>query len=202
MWSARAKSLEILRRGCELNPDHREDRQWAIPLSYHDWFTFYADKIIKTKVVFSKCSMAENSRDIYRWLRTGWQLKDSLDIDYHGWALIPSHGENRQWNTFILPLSYHVPSQGEDRQWDTFILPLSYHDRPISFVWQGKGWQTSINMPYDSPYVWKLLRGHLSISIYGLNVSLPVHAKPWLSMHAHLNCQTHQFSYRVPNNNR
>ena len=29
VWSAR----EILRRGCELNPGHREDRQWAIPLS-------------------------------------------------------------------------------------------------------------------------------------------------------------------------
>ena len=31
-----AKSLEILRRGWELNPGHGEDRQWAIPLSYHD----------------------------------------------------------------------------------------------------------------------------------------------------------------------
>jgi len=37
VWSAREKSLEILRRGWELNPDHRKDRQWAIPLSYHDW---------------------------------------------------------------------------------------------------------------------------------------------------------------------
>ena len=36
----------------------------------------------------------------------------------------PGHREGRQWDTFILPLSYH----GEDRQWDTFILPLSYHD--------------------------------------------------------------------------
>ena len=35
--SAREKSLEILRRGWELNPGHGEDRQWAIPLSYHDW---------------------------------------------------------------------------------------------------------------------------------------------------------------------
>ena len=39
VWSAREKSLEILRRGWELNPGHREDRQWAIPLSYHDWLT-------------------------------------------------------------------------------------------------------------------------------------------------------------------
>ena len=35
--SAREKSLEILRRDWELNPGHRENRQWAIPLSYHDW---------------------------------------------------------------------------------------------------------------------------------------------------------------------
>ena len=36
VWSARENSLEILRRGWELNPGHRENRQWAIPLSYHD----------------------------------------------------------------------------------------------------------------------------------------------------------------------
>ena len=36
VWSAREKSLEILRRGWELNPGHGEDRQWAIPLTYHD----------------------------------------------------------------------------------------------------------------------------------------------------------------------
>jgi len=35
--SAREKSLEILRRGLELNPGHGEDRQWTIPLSYHGW---------------------------------------------------------------------------------------------------------------------------------------------------------------------
>jgi len=35
MWSAREKSFDILRHGWELNPDQREDRQWAIPLSYH-----------------------------------------------------------------------------------------------------------------------------------------------------------------------
>ena len=36
VWSAREKSLEILRHGWELNPGHGEDRQWAIPPSYHD----------------------------------------------------------------------------------------------------------------------------------------------------------------------
>jgi len=34
---SQAKSLEIFCHGRELNPCHREDRQWAIPLSYHDW---------------------------------------------------------------------------------------------------------------------------------------------------------------------
>jgi len=37
VWSAREKSLEILRRGWELNPGHGEDRQWDIPPCYHDW---------------------------------------------------------------------------------------------------------------------------------------------------------------------
>jgi len=39
LWSAREKSLEILRHGWELNPSHGEDRQWdalILPLSYHD----------------------------------------------------------------------------------------------------------------------------------------------------------------------
>ena len=41
--SAREKSLEILRRGWELNPGHGEDRQGAIPLSYHGWIcTLYS----------------------------------------------------------------------------------------------------------------------------------------------------------------
>jgi len=37
VWSAREKLLEILRRGWELHPGHSEDRQWATPLSYHEW---------------------------------------------------------------------------------------------------------------------------------------------------------------------
>jgi len=41
----------------------------------------------------------------------------------------PGHGEDRQWDLFILPLSYHDPGHGEDRQWDTSILLLSYHDQ-------------------------------------------------------------------------
>ena len=47
-----------------------------------------------------------------------------LLLSYHD----PGHGEDRQWHTFILLLSYHDPGHGEDRQWHTFIVPLSYHD--------------------------------------------------------------------------
>jgi len=32
----RNNPFELLHHGWELNPGHREDRQWAIPLSYHD----------------------------------------------------------------------------------------------------------------------------------------------------------------------
>jgi len=45
--SAREKSLEILRRGWELNLGHGEDRQCAIPLSYHDWLMQLVYTILK-----------------------------------------------------------------------------------------------------------------------------------------------------------
>jgi len=51
-----------------------------------------------------------------------------LEIPRHGWELNQGGGEGRQWDIFILPLSYHDSGHGEARQWDTFILPLSYHD--------------------------------------------------------------------------
>jgi len=37
VWSGREKPFEILHCDRELNPGQKEDRQWAIPLSYHDW---------------------------------------------------------------------------------------------------------------------------------------------------------------------
>ena len=46
----------------------------------------------------------------------------------HGWELNPGHEENRQGNTFILPLCYHDPGHEENWQCNTFILPLCYHD--------------------------------------------------------------------------
>ena len=38
-----------------------------------------------------------------------WSAREkSLEILYHGWELNPDHGEDRQWDTFILPLSYQA----------------------------------------------------------------------------------------------
>ena len=50
VWSAREKSIEILRRGWELNPGHREDKQLTIPLIYHDWHGFGLPFYKKIKV--------------------------------------------------------------------------------------------------------------------------------------------------------
>ena len=38
----------------------------------------------------------------------------SLETLRYGWELKPGHGEDRQWDTFILPLSYHNPGHRED----------------------------------------------------------------------------------------
>jgi len=36
---------------------------------------------------------------------------NSHEILRYGWGLSPDHGENRQWDTFILPLSYQASPQ-------------------------------------------------------------------------------------------
>ena len=64
VWSARKKSLGILRRGWELNPGHREARQWAIPLSYQDCHYLYINRNI-----FYRLSKLEILNTIqYSWL--------------------------------------------------------------------------------------------------------------------------------------
>jgi len=102
-----------------------------------------------------------------------WSAREKfLEILYHGWKLNPGHGEGRQWDTCILPLSYHDPGHGEDRQWDALIFPLSYHDPgqgedrqrdvlifPLSYHDPGHGkdrqWDTFILPPsyYDPGHV-------------------------------------------------
>jgi len=63
------------------------------------------------------------------WVGRVWSArKKFLETLHNGWELNPLHGDDRQWATFILPLSYHDPGHEEDRQWDSFILPLSYHN--------------------------------------------------------------------------
>ena len=78
------------------------------------------------------CHWERLSRFLPRWLRTDWQSVISQGRIPSNtppwWELNPVHGEDRQWDSFILPLSYHDPVHEEDRQWDTFILLLSYHD--------------------------------------------------------------------------
>ena len=56
----------------------------------------------------------------------------SFEIFRHRRKLNPRHGVDRQWDTFILALSYHDPDRREDRQWDIFILPLSYHGSSVA----------------------------------------------------------------------
>jgi len=49
-------------------------------------------------------------------------------LEILGWKLNPGHREDRRWDSFILPQSYHDPGHREDRRWDSFIHPQSYHD--------------------------------------------------------------------------
>jgi len=70
-----------------------------------------------------------------------WSVRESLEILCHAWELNPGHAEDRQWDTVILPLSYHDPGHKEDRQWDTFILPLSYYHPGHG---EGRQWDTAI----------------------------------------------------------
>jgi len=63
-----------------------------------------------------------------------WSAREkSPEILRRDRELNPGHEENRRWDTFILPLSYHDPVHREGRQWDTFILPLSYHDCQVRY---------------------------------------------------------------------
>ena len=56
------------------------------------------------------------------------------------WATTIWATEKAQWDTFILPLSYHDPGCGEGSQWDLFILPLS---SPHQGNWEGRLWWSS-----------------------------------------------------------
>jgi len=48
-----------------------------------------------------------------------WSAKEkSLQMLCHNRELNPDQGENRRWDTFIPPLSYHDPDHREDRQGD------------------------------------------------------------------------------------
>ena len=67
---------------------------------------------------------------LLRWLRTDWQslINHKKSPLHHVREWNPGYGEDREWETSILLLSYHDQGHGEDRHWDRPIPPLSYHD--------------------------------------------------------------------------
>jgi len=93
VWSVREKSLEMLRRGWELNPGHKEDRQWAIPLSYHDhWFCFGLDIMCGAHTV--------------SWIQTQIAAIASPTL-YHRAAPLShpvAQGTNSRFSLFLVPL--------------------------------------------------------------------------------------------------
>jgi len=84
------------------------------------------------------------------WVGRVWSArKKSIETLHHGWELKPRHREDRQRDTFVLPLSYHDPGHGEDRHWDSFIFPLSYHDPNLR---EDRQWHTFIlPLSYHDP---------------------------------------------------
>jgi len=81
-------------------------------------------------------SNREKSLEIYSTATGNWtQVTEGADSEIHSFSPTelswpgPQRGQTVRYIHF-LPLSYHDPGHREDRQWDTFILPLSYHDRP------------------------------------------------------------------------
>jgi len=79
----------------ELNPDHGEDRQWAISLSYHNP-GHGEDRQWDTCVLPLSYHNPGHGED------RQWDTF-VLPLSYYN----PGHGEDRQWDTFVLPLSYH-----------------------------------------------------------------------------------------------
>ena len=85
VWSAREKSLEILRRGWESNPGHGEDRQWAIPLSYHD----RQKNIVKVKV-------CPQIRLHWKGVRSQWCIWGKCHSSFSPFLTV-SHDSSAQW---------------------------------------------------------------------------------------------------------
>jgi len=114
----------------------------------------------------------------------------------HGWELNPGHREDRQWDTSILPLSYHDPGCGEDRRWVSFILPLSYHDPGHE---EDKQWDTFIlplsyhgrmnvshclssPWPWFNSQPWQGISRDSSLAVHILQLVLSHHGTKWLNL--------------------
>ena len=90
VWSAKEKSLEILRHGRKLNPGHGEDRQWdtfILPLSYHEW--------LAVNEVYEFIQHAQHSTHI-------WLYNQSSDTSTH---IIMCDHHNVAWLSQSLDLS-------------------------------------------------------------------------------------------------
>jgi len=99
---------------------HGEDRQWdtfILPLSYHDPGPRGGQTV---GYIYSPTELS--------WPRATGRTDSGVHLFSHWAIMTQGRGEDRLWEIFILPLSYHDPGHGEDRQWDTFILPLNYHN--------------------------------------------------------------------------
>jgi len=93
--SAREKSLEILRRGWELNPGHGEDRKWAIPLSYHDWLVNHDINRSNAQVHMvprvgrtywaEKRSTRNAERRREEWVQPGMTVRVFMTSQWHKW---------------------------------------------------------------------------------------------------------------------
>jgi len=70
------------------------------PLSLHRWTSAFL------LAVYRLCGVIEGRLSHFPpcWLRMGWQSvtsQETLEILRHSWKLNPSHGEDRQWDSFI-----------------------------------------------------------------------------------------------------
>jgi len=84
-----------------MNPGHGENQQWdtfILPLNYHEPGPWGGQVV---RYIHSPTELSR-ARAMGR--------TDSEIHSFSQWAIMnPGQGEDRQWDTFILPLSYHEP---------------------------------------------------------------------------------------------
>ena len=111
-----------------------------------------------------QCPQVEEklSHFLSRWLRTGWQSLTSqqkiLEILRLGRKLNPSHGEDRQWDAFILPLSYHDCSKRDNNMSELslqlFFQSATHFNRSMCLV--SANWWTLAGQRESGADLWPL----------------------------------------------